>query len=73
MNLQKAQYNSVKRVINYCYEFSFFQTKQINSGDLCIVAEPVVEYKTKDPGKISESVNIDKRNNDSTPTIKNVH
>lgn len=37
---------------------------------MCFVAEPVVEYKTKDSGKISESVSIDKRNNDSTPTIK---
>lgn len=92
INLQKAQYDSINRVINYCYGLipylskesedikdctkaldkisNFFQTYQTNNNDICTVAEPVIEYKTKDSDDVSESISIDKHNNISSPTIK---
>lgn len=46
---------------------SFYQT---NNNDLCFVAEPVVEYKAEDSGKVDESISIEKANNVAEPTIK---
>lgn len=38
MNLQKVQYDSVKRVINYCYEFIPYLSKDNNDIKDCTIA-----------------------------------